>query len=100
MRRDGLLHPALAHLVASCGHGDLLVEESRSNCPWLAEENGPAGTRRCERVAPGRSPRAVASQARGVVRTGEFTRYANVILRCGVAFGAERTSAASSRARS
>jgi D-ribose pyranase len=138
MKRGTILHPALARLVASVGHGDLVVVAD-AGLPI------PAGVERIDLAyAPGRPPfldvlaalleeleveratvaaelarrapapfvqalearllalpkvgrtglevvshddlKRLTGGARAVVRTGEFTPYANVVLSCGVVF--------------
>jgi D-ribose pyranase len=131
MKRTTLLHAELSELIASLGHGDLLVIGD-AGLPI------PAGTRRIDLALtanvprfhevlsavlsemqveraliaselPGASPalhadllrqlgetpvstmshenlKAQTRVARAIVRTGEFSAYANVILRAGVVF--------------
>lgn len=138
MKRAGILHPALAELIASLGHGDLVViadaglpippgplridlayapgrpplldvlkallEEMEVEKALLAEEarqHMPRGfysllsqeLLRLPKVAaqgveyqPHESLKALLKEARAVVRTGEFTPYANVVLLAGVVF--------------
>lgn len=131
MKRTGILHPRLAAVVASMGHGDLLcvadaglavpygveridlafapgrpgclevvravlaelhvdsytlAHESREYCPDIV--NALAETLPRAEVVwiehDGLKP--LLASARAVVRTGEFTPYANVLLSSGVAF--------------
>jgi len=138
MKRGTILHPALSRLVASVGHGDLVVVAD-AGLPI------PPGVERIDLAyAPGRPPfldvldalleeleveratvaaelsgaapepfvkalqarllarpkvasrglevvshealKRLTAGARAVVRTGEFTPYANVVLACGVVF--------------
>ena len=131
MKDRGILHPRLAAVVASMGHGDLLgiadaglpislevervdlafapgkpgfldvlgavLAELRVEAYVLAEESR-EGCPRCVRALDESLPEAEAvwvgheelkrlcRDARAVVRTGEVTPYANVLLRSGVDF--------------
>jgi D-ribose pyranase len=131
MKKRGLLHPELARVVASLGHGDTLVvadaglpvpsgvaridlayragqppfldvlaavlEEMQLERATLAEEvrEVPPPAFRGALLAqltvpvdylPHQAFKRATAQARVVVRSGEFTPYANVILHSGVLF--------------
>lgn len=121
MKRTPLLHAELSHVIASLGHGDMLViGDAGLPIPAgprridlaltpgvpriadvlravLAEEALGAGhalpdwyTQQRFALAPETVPHAhfkrLSAQARAVVRTGECTPYANVILVSGVVF--------------
>jgi D-ribose pyranase len=131
MKKTGLLHAELSQVIATMGHGDLLViadaglpVPAGTRCIDLAVMQGvPAfdavlaavlGELQVERAvhateALQRSPdfvsglrtqlgdtplahidheafKARTAAARAIVRTGEFTPYANVILQAGVVF--------------
>ena len=131
MKRTALLHAELSHVIASLGHGDMLVLGDAglpipdgprridlavsANVPRLQDvlaavlaEMQVEGAVIAEELAP-RNPAVHAEvrrqlgdtpvqtlsheqfklatrQARAIVRTGEFSPYANVILRSGVVF--------------
>ncbi|GGZ81745.1 D-ribose pyranase [Streptomyces subrutilus] len=129
MRAEGLWHPRLLHLVASLGHGELLVVADPGlpvpagvECvdlvwrrgdpplgPVLACVLGELAAERATVAAEAADPGLLAvfarelaglpvdrvahaelkeltGRARAVVRTGEATPYANVVLRAGVPF--------------
>lgn len=133
MKRIGILHPELARVLATLGHGDTLVVADAGlpvpagpdridlayapgQPPFLAVLDAILTEMQLERVtlaseirevAPGAFHQAVrerleplapleylphdefkrlTADARAVVRTGEFTPYANVILSSGVVF--------------
>jgi D-ribose pyranase len=131
LKRTPLLHAELSHVIASLGHGDMLVigdaglpipagprridlaltpgvpriadvlravlAEMQVERSVLAEEALGAGhalpdwyTQQRFALAPETVPHAhfkrLSAQARAVVRTGECTPYANVILVSGVVF--------------
>jgi D-ribose pyranase len=138
MKRGSILHPGLARVIASLGHGDALViadaglpipaEVERIDLAFapgkppflevleavLAEmeveravvaneiETGappafrqalegrllqlPKVARRGLERVPHEELKRLTREARAVVRTGEFTPYANVVLRAGVVF--------------
>jgi len=130
MKKTPLLHAQLSRIVASLGHGDLLVVgdaglpiprgvetvdlaltqgvpgfletlrvvllELHVERHWLAAEaetRSPQLWKAVEGLAiPGRHVlahaelKALTQSARAVVRTGEFTPYANVVLGAGVVF--------------
>jgi D-ribose pyranase len=131
MKRTALLHAELSALIASLGHGELVViadaglpvprgvqridlavtanvprmtnvlaavlQEMAVEGATLADELPArnAGVHRQVVALLGGVPidsvpheafKALTAQARAVVRTGEFTPYANVILRAGVVF--------------
>jgi D-ribose pyranase len=131
MKRTALLHAELSALVASLGHGDLLViGDAGLPVPPGVQRIDLAVTAHVPRMAdvlaavlqemavegatiadelPARSPqvharivellgavplatlpheafKAATVHARAIVRTGEFSPYANVILRAGVVF--------------
>ncbi len=132
MKKTTLLHPALSRLVASLGHGDMILvadagmpaprhtgveiidlaltpgvpslsitlatllsemqveshivasETLARTDPWLsALEGSPIGERR---VVPHTELKQLSAQARAIVRTGECTPYANLMLVSGVTF--------------
>lgn len=132
MRRGGIIHPELARVLASLGHGDLLVIADaglpvppgvaridlayRLGAPEFADVVRAVATElvaeqvvvaaEAEGAAPGvvEAVRAAfpgcdldqvsheelkrqSARARAIVRTGEATPYANVLIRSGVAFG-------------
>jgi D-ribose pyranase len=132
MRRNGIIHPELARVLAGLGHRDALVIADaglpvppgvaridlayRLGAPGFADVvQTVADELVVEQVvvateAEGTTPEAVAAvraafpdceleqmpheelkrqsaQASAVVRTGEATPYANVLIRCGVPFG-------------
>ncbi len=138
MKRGALLHPGLARVVASLGHGDALViadaglpippgperidlafapgqppflavldailaeveveratlaAEARQRMPGALLAAVEARLAALPKVGPGgvafvshEELKALTRGARAVVRTGEFTPYANVILSSGVVF--------------
>lgn len=134
MKKSGLLHPLLAQVVASLGHGDLLVvadaglpippgalridlayapgrppfldvvrvllQEIEVEGAILAQEireKSPELYRHLEETlqelpgldvvyVPHEHFKELVNRAKAVVRTGEFTPYANLILRAGVVF--------------
>jgi D-ribose pyranase len=131
MKRTVLLHAELSALIASLGHGDLLVigdaglpvprgvqridlavtanvprmtdvlaavlQEMAVERATLADELPARNPQVQAQVArllagvatdsmPHEAFKALTAQARAVVRTGEFSPYANVILRAGVVF--------------
>jgi D-ribose pyranase len=138
MKRGPILHPALSRLVASVGHGDLVVvadaglpippgveridlayapgrppfldvldallEEleveratvaaelaARAPGPFVAALEArllarPKVARHGLDVVSHEALKRLTAGARAVVRTGEFTPYANVVLSCGVVF--------------
>jgi D-ribose pyranase len=131
MKDHGVLHPGLAAVLASMGHGDTLcvadaglpiphgveridlafapgrpgfaevlaavLGELRVEAYVLAEEARAGGIPELlRRALPGLEPtwvphaelKAATAAARAVVRSGEFTPYANVLLRSGVDFSA------------
>ena len=98
MKRSPLLHAELSHVIASLGHGDMLVLGD-AGLPI------PDGPRRIDLAVARGVPQltdvlqAVLSEtvsheefkrrtakARAMVRTGECTPYANIILIAGVKF--------------
>jgi D-ribose pyranase len=133
MKERGLLHPALAELVACMGHGDslciadaglpiqvevqridlafapgrpgflevlaavlselrvesyVLAKEAQRSCPELVEAVRGMLPHAEEVWVRHEELKQRVRQARGVVRTGEFTPYANVIVHSGVPFSA------------
>lgn len=134
MKKMGLLHPELSHLIASLGHGDRVViadaglpiplgvaridlgfspgkptfidvldavlGEMQVEAVLLAEEikivpsqaffkaiiERFKGLEGAVNYIPHHDFKAATRNARAVVRTGEFTPYANVILQSGVIF--------------
>lgn len=137
MKDRGILHPQLARIVASMGHGDLLaigdaglpvpptvervdlavaptvprmidvlaavVGELRVEAYLLARETAdqPEVAAAVAEVMADLEPEWLESHeelkarlrdCRAVVRTGEYTPYANVLLRSGVDFAAARGS--------
>lgn len=131
MKKSGILHPELARVIASLGHGDglciadaglpvpvgvlridlalapglpaflpvleAILGEMAVESAVIAEElpaRSPAVHREIERRLSRTPIQAVAHErfkqltagCRAVVRTGEFTPYANVILKSGVVF--------------
>lgn len=134
MKKGGVLHPLLAQVVASLGHGDLLVvadaglpippgplridlayapgrppfldvvrvllqeievegavlaQEIREKSPELYHhlEETLQGLPGLEvAYVPHEEFKGLVARAKAVVRTGEFTPYANLILRAGVVF--------------
>jgi D-ribose pyranase len=131
MKRSGILHPELARIIASLGHGDLLcvadaglpvppgvpridlalapglppflpvleavLGEMAVESAVVAEElqaRGPALHREIARrlggcpleALPHERFKQLSAACRAVVRTGEFSPYANVILRSAVVF--------------
>lgn len=131
MKRAGILHPQLAALVASMGHGDrvcvadaglpvpqgveridlafapgrpgcvevvhavltelhveayTLARESREYCPAMVAALAEALPEAEVIWIEHDELRPLIASVRGVVRTGEFTPYANVLLHGGVAF--------------
>lgn len=129
MRPDGLWHPRLLELLASGGHGDLIVVADAGlpvpggvesvDLVWRRGEPGfvpvlaavldecvvehatladeLAGTAAHANIAavlgdrpveylPHERLKQLSAHARAIVRTGATTPYANVVLRCGVAF--------------
>lgn len=134
MKKAGILHPLLAQVVASLGHGDLLVvadaglpipegplridlayapgkppfldvlqallQEIQVEAAILAQEmpeRSPELHRLLQGVlrelpsggigyVPHDSFKQLVAQAKAVVRTGEFTPYANILLKAGVVF--------------
>ena len=131
MKRSGILHPALAYQVASCGHGDLVcvadaglpipsetfridlafapglppffdvleallpelvvegvlwAEEAAVKSPGLAARLESLFEQTPRTLVPHDEFKRRLSDVRFVVRAGEFTPYANVLLRCGVPF--------------
>ncbi|HEX4511506.1 MAG TPA: D-ribose pyranase [Burkholderiaceae bacterium] len=131
MKRTALLHAELSALVASLGHGDMLVigdaglpvprgvpcidlavtanvprlhevlaavlQELAVEDATIAEELGVRNPQAHARIVQmlGETPvatlpheafKALTAQARAIVRTGEFSPYANVMLRSGVVF--------------
>jgi D-ribose pyranase len=131
MKKSGILHPELARVIASLGHGDglciadaglpvpagvpridlalapglpaflpvleAILGEMAVESAVIAEElpaRSPAMHREIERRL-GKTPiqtmsherfKQLTAGCRAVVRTGEFTPYANIILRSGVVF--------------
>ena len=75
MKRGTLLHPELSRVIARLGHGDALVIAD-AGLPI------PAGV---ELVSHDELKR-LSQGARAIVRTGEFTPYANAVLFSGVVF--------------
>lgn len=131
MKRTALLHAELSHLIATLGHGDLLVIGDAGlpvppgtqridlaltpGIPRVADVlRAVLGEMQVERalvareavmaLPPGQLPewcgqlseapelishqelKLLSAQARAVVRTGECTPYANIVLRAGVTF--------------
>lgn len=130
MKKQGILHRELAALIASLGHGDVVVVADSGlpvppgvRCIDLAVCQGVPGflavldailsemvverasvaeelqpnqelsnaiTRRLHSAeiltVPHSELKQISQQARAVIRTGEWTPYANVILYAGVAF--------------
>ncbi len=131
MKDHGILHPRLAEVVASMGHGDLLAivdaglpvpveaeridlgfapgkpgfldvvdtvlgelkveayilsTESREACPRYVGALREALPEAEAVWVEHEELKRLSGGARAIVRTGEFTPYANVILRSGVAF--------------
>lgn len=133
MKDRGILHPRLARLVASMGHGDglcvadsgfpipqsvpridlafapgrppflevldavlselrveryVLAKEAQASCPDVVDAVRSRLDGAEEILVPHDELKQLTREARGAVRTGEFTPYANVILRSGVNFPA------------
>ncbi len=133
MRKHGILHPQLSHVLAQLGHGECLViadaglpipggveridlavtagvpgalEVLRAINAELALEAAVFAVEITTKSAPLHAAmrnlitlpdeslsyvpherfKELTATARAVIRTGEFTPYANVILRCGVPF--------------
>jgi D-ribose pyranase len=131
MKKSGILHPELARVIASLGHGDglciadaglpvpvgvtridlalgpglpaflpvleAILGEMAVESAVIAEElpaRSPAMHREIERrlgqtpiqAVPHERFKQLTAGCRAVVRTGEFTPYANVILKSGVVF--------------
>ena len=88
MKKSGLLNADLLHVIASMGHTDRLVvaEEMRQRSPAIYQATRQMlGGLRLEHV-PHEAFKALLPGVRAVVRTGEQTPYANVILQSGVPF--------------
>ena len=132
MRRGGIVHPELARVLASLGHGDVLVIADvglpvppgveridlayRLGAPGFADvvsavadelvaeqvvvaaeaqQANPDAVTAVRAAFPGcdldqvphEELKQYSARARAVVRTGEATPYANVLIRSGVPFG-------------
>ena len=103
MKKNLLLHAALSQAIAAIGHGQRLViadaglpVPAGTPCIDLAVSRGVPGIEPAMLAAllpgvpldavPHEDFKALTRGANAVVRTGEFTPYANVILVSGVAF--------------
>ena len=131
MKRTALLHAELSQVIATLGHGDMLVigdaglpipagprridlavtagvprladvltavlSEMQVERAYIADEAMKAGSQTLPEWCRGRLPvtaqtvpheelKRISMQARAVVRTGECTPYANIILCAGVTF--------------
>jgi D-ribose pyranase len=67
--------------------GYTLAEESRTHCPELIDALAQALPEAEVTWVPHEELKRLSHTARAIVRTGEFTPYANVLLRSGVDFG-------------
>ena len=86
MKKSGVLHNELAQIIASLGHGDLLVIGDAG----LPVPQGEIGQQIDVRVTTEQIShdafKTRCAGARAIVRTGEATPHANVGLVAGVAF--------------